>query len=84
MFGSEVPYARAMEILLTAQPVSAEEALGMGFVNYVVPKVAFPLLATCGYMAILQLTMYLSSMPLLCSTRTHICTALLFSSSSIT
>merc|ERR1719460_984420 len=34
----QVPYARAMEILLTAEPVSAQEALQMGFVNYVVPK----------------------------------------------
>lgn len=34
----QVPYARAMEILLTAEPVSAKSALEMGFVNYVVPK----------------------------------------------
>lgn len=34
----QVPYARAMEILLTAEPVSAQQALEMGFVNYVVPK----------------------------------------------
>lgn len=34
----QVPYARAMEILLTAEPVSAMQALEMGFVNYVVPK----------------------------------------------
>merc|ERR1719323_2698499 len=34
----QVPYARAMEILLTAEPVSAAQALEMGFVNYVVPK----------------------------------------------
>lgn len=34
----QVPYARAMELLLTAEPVSAASALEMGFVNYVVPK----------------------------------------------
>lgn len=34
----QVPYARAMEILLTAEPVSAQDALQMGLVNYVVPK----------------------------------------------
>lgn len=34
----QVPYARAMELLLTAEPVSATAALEMGFVNYVVPK----------------------------------------------
>ena len=32
----QVPWARAMEILMTGDPVSAEEALAMGFVNYVV------------------------------------------------
>merc|ERR1719213_1481314 len=34
----QVPYARAMEVLLTAEPVTARQALEMGFVNYVVPK----------------------------------------------
>jgi len=34
----QVPYARAMEILLTAEPISAKEALDIGFLNYVVPK----------------------------------------------
>merc|ERR1719203_1504378 len=34
----QVPFARAMEILLTAEPVTAKQALEMGFVNYVVPK----------------------------------------------
>jgi len=34
----QVPYARAMEIMLTAEPVSAQEAKDMGFLNYVVPK----------------------------------------------
>jgi enoyl-CoA hydratase len=34
----QVPYARAMEILLTAEPISAQEAKEIGFVNYVVPK----------------------------------------------
>jgi len=33
----QVPYARAMEILLTAAPVTAKEAKEMGFVNHVVP-----------------------------------------------
>eukprot|EP00930_Biecheleria_cincta_P075089 TRINITY_DN62280_c0_g1_i1.p1 TRINITY_DN62280_c0_g1~~TRINITY_DN62280_c0_g1_i1.p1 ORF type:complete len:278 (-),score=62.71 TRINITY_DN62280_c0_g1_i1:48-881(-) len=34
----QVPYARAMELLLTAEPVTAREALEMGFVNHVVPR----------------------------------------------
>jgi len=34
----QVPYARAMEILLTAEPVTAQQALEMGFINHVVPK----------------------------------------------
>jgi len=34
----QVPYARAMEILLTAEPISAQEAKDIGFLNYVVPK----------------------------------------------
>merc|ERR1712151_691138 len=34
----QVPYARAMEILLTAVPVTAKEAKEMGFLNHVVPK----------------------------------------------
>merc|ERR1712167_272981 len=34
----QVPFARAMELLLTGEPVSAQEALEMGFVNYLVPK----------------------------------------------
>jgi len=32
----QVPWARAMEILMTGDAVSAEEALSIGFVNYVV------------------------------------------------
>lgn len=34
----QVPYSRAMEILLTAEPVTAQAALQMGLVNHVVPK----------------------------------------------
>jgi len=34
----QVPYCRAMEILLTAEPVTAQQALEMGLVNYVVSK----------------------------------------------
>merc|ERR1740121_3317614 len=34
----QIPYARAMEILLTAEPVSAAQALEMGLVNHVVPQ----------------------------------------------
>jgi len=34
----QVPYARAMEILLTAEPISAQEAKSIGFLNHVVPK----------------------------------------------
>lgn len=33
----QVPYAKAMELLLLGDPVSAEEALAMGLVNWVVP-----------------------------------------------
>lgn len=32
----QVPWAKAMEILMTGDPVSAQQALDMGFVNYVV------------------------------------------------
>jgi len=34
----QVPYARAMEMLLTAEPITAKQALEIGFVNYVVPR----------------------------------------------
>ena len=34
----QVPYAKAMEILMIGEPFSAQEALAMGLVNYVVPK----------------------------------------------
>lgn len=34
----QIPYAKAMEILMVGEPFSAQEALAMGFVNYVVPK----------------------------------------------
>lgn len=34
----QVPYAMAMEMLLTAEPVTAAKALEIGFVNYVLPK----------------------------------------------
>jgi enoyl-CoA hydratase len=34
----QVPYAKAMEILLIGDSFSAEEALAMGLVNYVVPR----------------------------------------------
>jgi enoyl-CoA hydratase len=34
----QLPYARAMEILLTGELMDAEEALRLGFVNRVVPK----------------------------------------------
>lgn len=34
----QVPYAIAMEILLTGKFITAEKALQYGFVNYVVPK----------------------------------------------
>ncbi len=33
----QIPFCRAMEILLTAEKVDAQEALRMGLVNYVVP-----------------------------------------------
>jgi enoyl-CoA hydratase len=33
----QIPYAKAMEILLTGDPISAEEAHRLGLVNYVVP-----------------------------------------------
>jgi enoyl-CoA hydratase len=33
----QVPWCKAMEILMTGDPVSAEDALAMGFVNEVVP-----------------------------------------------
>ena len=34
----QIPFARAMEILLTGDPISAEEACRLGLVNQVVPK----------------------------------------------
>jgi len=34
----QIPYARAMEILLIGDPFSAQEALELGLLNYVVPK----------------------------------------------
>lgn len=34
----QLPHAKAMELLLTGDLVSADEALQMGFLNYVVPK----------------------------------------------
>jgi enoyl-CoA hydratase len=34
----QIPYARAMEILITGDPISAEQAYGIGLVNQVVPK----------------------------------------------
>lgn len=33
----QIPYARAMELLLTGDLISAEEALELGFLNYVLP-----------------------------------------------
>lgn len=33
----QIPHAKAMEILLTGEPMSAEEALRVGFVNEIVP-----------------------------------------------
>ena len=33
----QIPYAKAMEILLTGDPISADDALRCGLVNYVVP-----------------------------------------------
>jgi enoyl-CoA hydratase len=34
----QVPYAKAMELLLLGDPISADEALAMGLVNWVVPS----------------------------------------------
>jgi len=34
----QIPFARAMEILLTGDPISAQEALNLGLINQVVPK----------------------------------------------
>ena len=34
----QLPFARAMEILMIGDPFGADEALAMGFVNYVVPR----------------------------------------------
>ena len=34
----QVPFARAMEILLTGDPISAQEAYNIGLINQVVPK----------------------------------------------
>ncbi len=34
----QMPYAKAMELLLTGDTMSSEEALALGFLNYVVPK----------------------------------------------
>jgi enoyl-CoA hydratase len=34
----QMPYARAMEILLTGDPISAQEAYDLGLVNQVVPR----------------------------------------------
>jgi len=34
----QIPYAKAMEILLIGDPISAREALEFGLLNYVVPK----------------------------------------------
>ncbi len=36
----QIPYAKAMEILMIGDPFSAQEALEMGLLNYVVPKEA--------------------------------------------
>ena len=36
----QIPFAKAMEILMIGEPFSAQEALAMGFVNYVVPREA--------------------------------------------
>lgn len=33
----QLPYSKAMELMLTGDLISAEEALGLGFLNYVVP-----------------------------------------------
>jgi enoyl-CoA hydratase/carnithine racemase len=34
----QIPYCKAMEILLTGEPMSAEEALRIGFINEIVPR----------------------------------------------
>lgn len=34
----QMPYAKAMHILLTGEPISAEEALRIGFINEIVPQ----------------------------------------------
>jgi len=34
----QIPYAKAMEILLLGEPFSAQDALAMGLINYVVPR----------------------------------------------
>jgi len=34
----QMPYAKAMELLLTGDTISSEEALELGFLNYVVPE----------------------------------------------
>jgi enoyl-CoA hydratase len=34
----QIPYARALEMLMVGDPFSAQEALAMGLLNYVVPK----------------------------------------------
>jgi len=35
---NQIPYARAMEVLLTGDQFSAESMLEFGFLNYVVPE----------------------------------------------
>ncbi|MBL4906510.1 MAG: enoyl-CoA hydratase/isomerase family protein, partial [Sneathiella sp.] len=34
----QLPYAKAMELLLTGETIPSEEALALGFLNYVVPE----------------------------------------------
>jgi len=34
----QIPYCKAMEILLTGEPMSAEEALRVGLINEIVPR----------------------------------------------
>lgn len=34
----QIPYAKAMEMLLIGDPITADEALAMGLINYVVPR----------------------------------------------